>query len=46
MLTGMSNREFDIRITADAAFDDPVGYLGGFGIEAEIVSDTTLPAAA
>lgn len=35
-----------VRITVDEVFDDPVAYLAQFGIRAELVVDTTLPAAA
>ncbi|MGD2101210.1 MAG: hypothetical protein PVG83_03170 [Acidimicrobiia bacterium] len=30
----------------DTVFDDPVAYLADHGISAELVADTTLPAAA
>ncbi len=46
MLTVMSNRDMTAQIAADDAFDDPVAYLAQFGIGAELVADTTLPAAA
>lgn len=46
MLTDMSNRDTSVRITVDDVFDDPVAYLALFGIGAEVVADTTLPAAA
>ena len=31
---------------ADPIFRDPVAYLAGFGIDAEVVTETTLPVAA
>ena len=34
------------QITVDDVFADPVAYLAQFGIRAELVADTTLPAAA
>ena len=42
----MRNRDMKLRITVDHVFDDPVAYLAQFGIEAELVAHTTLPAAA
>jgi len=32
--------------TAEAVFEDPVAYLASFGIEAEVVAQYVLPAAA
>lgn len=32
--------------TAEAIFKDPVAYLASFGIEAEVVAESVLPAAA
>ena len=32
--------------TANPIFRDPVAYLAGFGIDAEILTETTLPVAA
>lgn len=46
MLKHMSNRHIEARITLDEVFEDPVAYLAQFGIGAELVDDTTLPAAA
>lgn len=46
MLTDMSNRDMKAQITVDDVFADPVAYLAQFGITAELVADTTLPAAA
>jgi hypothetical protein len=46
----MSDRTFDNTAdnTTEAGqiFTDPVGYLARYGIEAELVAETTLPAAA
>lgn len=53
-LMTMSNRQFptdpnrgagNIEMTA-LIFEDPIGYLDALGIEAEIVDDTGMPAAA
>lgn len=46
ILTDMSNRDIEDRKAAETAFADPVEYLAGFGIEAELVAEATLPAAA
>lgn len=32
--------------TAEVVFENPVAYLAAFGIEAEVVAETALPAAA
>lgn len=49
-LETMSNRTFDNTVDnatdAEQVFTDPVGYLARYGIEAELVAETTLPAAA
>lgn len=42
----MSNLQSSQTETADIVFDDPVAYLARFGIEAEVVAETVLPAAA
>lgn len=42
----MSKRDFNNAETTAIVFADPVGYLAGFGIEAEAVAETTIPAAA
>lgn len=42
----MSNAQFNDSETARIVFEDPVGYLARFGIEAEVVAETVLPAAA
>ena len=46
MLTDMNNQ--DPRDTSDISsiFGDPVAYLANFGIDAELISETSLPAAA
>lgn len=42
----MSKRDTnDVAIT-ETIVRDPVGYLAAFGIEAEVVTETTFPAAA
>lgn len=49
MLTDMNNREpRDTRDTTaiSSIFGDPVAYLANFGIDAELISETSLPAAA
>lgn len=46
MLADMSNRDFNDTTTAHVIFDDPVAYLAEHGIEAELVAETSLPAAA
>jgi hypothetical protein len=49
-LETMSDRTFDNTAdnttVAEQVFPDPVRYLARFGIEAELVAETTLPAAA
>lgn len=42
----MSNVQSSQTETAEIVFDDPVAYLARFGIEAEVVAETALPAAA
>lgn len=42
----MSNLQSTDTETPEIIFDDPVAYLAGFGIEAEVVARTVLPAAA
>ena len=42
----MSNYEVNDTQTTARVFTDPVGYLAGFGIEAELVTESVLPAAA
>lgn len=46
MLIEMSNKHMNEAETANLVFADPVEYLAQFGIEAELVTQTTLPAAA
>jgi hypothetical protein len=48
-LMSMSNHDFNNTETTEQIFDDPVAYLAGLGIEAEIVGDAEvvpMPAAA
>lgn len=42
----MSNVQSNETETTEIVFDDPVAYLARFGIEAEVVATTILPAAA
>lgn len=42
----MSNTTFNDREATERVFADPVAYLAGFGIDAELVAETTLAAAA
>lgn len=42
----MSDQTFDNTTGAEQVFTDPVGYLARYGIEAELVAETTLPVAA
>ncbi len=42
----MSNLQSSQTETAEIVFEDPVAYLARFGIEAEVVAETVLPAAA
>lgn len=42
----MSNVQSSQTETAEIVFEDPVAYLARFGIEAEVVAETVLPAAA
>ena len=46
MLKVMSNSEFNDTAVTEMIFRDPVAYLAGHGIEAEVVSDTSMPVAA
>ncbi len=42
----MSNAQSSQTETVEIVFEDPVAYLARFGIEAEVVAETVLPAAA
>lgn len=42
----MSNSDSNNTDLGNIVFSDPVAYLARFGIEAEVVSETTMPAAA
>lgn len=42
----MSNVQSNETETTEIVFEDPVAYLARFGIEAEVVAATALPAAA
>ena len=42
----MSNAQSNRTETTEIVFEDPVAYLARFGIEAEVVAETILPAAA
>lgn len=42
----MSNAQSTQTETTEIIFEDPVAYLARFGIEAEVVAETILPAAA
>lgn len=42
----MSDAQSSQTETAEIVFEDPVAYLASFGIEAEVVAETVLPAAA
>jgi hypothetical protein len=51
MLIDMSNKHLREQETSDKEttqliFDDPVGYLAQYGIGAQVIAETTLPAAA
>jgi hypothetical protein len=46
MLSNMSNQDINERRTIEDILRDPVGYLAEFGIEAEVVAETTMSAAA
>lgn len=46
MLMDMNNQELKDTTAITNIFGDPVGYLAQFGIDAELVTETTLPAAA
>jgi hypothetical protein len=46
MLSIMSNQDLNEPSTIENILRDPVGYLAEFGIEAEVVTETTLAAAA
>jgi hypothetical protein len=46
MLIDVSNEHLHESETADLVFGDPVGYLALFGIDAQVVAEPTLPAAA
>lgn len=45
MLMDMNNLELT-PTTISNIFGDPVGYLARFGIDSELIAETTLPAAA
>jgi hypothetical protein len=45
-LSDMSNRDRNEPSTIEVIMRDPVGYLAAFGIEAEVVAEATLAAAA
>lgn len=42
----MNNQETIEEANATNILGDPVGYLAQFGIDAELIAETTLPAAA
>lgn len=42
----MSNVQSNETETTEIVFEDPVAYLARFGIEAEVVAEMVLPAAA
>lgn len=46
MLMDMNNQELKDTTAISNIFGDPEGYLAQFGIDAELIADTTLPAAA
>lgn len=46
ILKVMSNVHYSETETTEIVFEDPVAYLARFGIEAEVVAATVLPAAA
>lgn len=46
MLMDMNNPELKDTTTISNIFGDPVGYLARFGIDSELIAETTLPAAA
>jgi hypothetical protein len=46
MLRDMSNSNFDDTANGLSIFDDPVSYLADLGIDAEVVAETSMPAAA
>lgn len=46
MLSNMSNQDPNAPSTIEDILRDPVGYLAEFGIEAEVVAETTLATAA
>ena len=46
MLSDMSNQVTNETADIENIFGDPVGYLAQFGIDAELIAETTLPAAA
>jgi len=46
MLIDMNNQDPRDTTTISNIFGDPVGYLAQFGIDAELIAETTLPAAA
>jgi hypothetical protein len=46
MLIHMNNQQLEDTKSFGNIFGDPVGYLAQFGIDAELIAETTLPAAA
>lgn len=46
MLMDMSDKDSNNVENATDIFSDPVGYLAQFGIDAELIAETTVPVAA
>jgi hypothetical protein len=46
MLIDMNNQQLEDTTSTVIILGDPVGYLAQFGIDAELIAETTLPAAA
>jgi len=46
MLRDMSNSDFEDTTTGESIFGDPVSYLADLGVDAEVVAETSMPAAA
>jgi len=46
MLIDMNNQQLEDTTSTANILGDPVGYLAQFGIDAELIAETTLPAAA
>lgn len=46
MLIHMNNQQLEDTTSISNIFGDPVGYLAQFGIDAELIAETTMPVAA